>query len=802
MGCRPSCHRSRSETGLKYGVTDDNGDDVIDESLDWTHSNGEGRPLLPSIFFDKKQEDIKDTPLQNRFNTLKLGPMCLSMPKIKVLLVFGKSEAQCDALCRACEKLHYNVDIAHNSDDALSNYRHNHHHLIFIDARQPHLFDPSSTCRSIRSIKGSQYACIVAVMRRNWTEKEESSIIPYLRAGFNRWLVENCSTSYCVNELIQLECNDVASQMKLKATAALLTAFNHTKDGIIVSSKNHEIQFVNPGMERLLGYKYDDLVGRHADELHKNEMFKNDVSESINTSVRKGKEWEGTLYHRRKSGELISLWSKIFPVQTCEGMIDHYVYLKEFPFYPIERILSPEGAGLNRRHSYAKFHPLTLEAPITKTLEKVVEILRNADTYSPNLTGIPPLKVDDQLTNDLLTGLIHSNKSTGVRRMSHEQVVQKSSSGLPQSPITAQTPLNLATMSPEIRKQLEQQWDWEFSIIEFERVTNKKPLFWLGFSILQSFNVCSNLNCDENTLQNWLMTVESRYRDNPYHNSTHATDVMQATAYFLRKSRLKAVFDPLDETICLLSAIVHDIDHPGKSSAFLCNSNNELAILYNDISVLESHHAAQAFKLTLADDKINIFKNMDRDTYREVRQSIIDMVLATEMTKHFEHLTKFISVFISPLKLDESDSSMMEISLDPIRDPGAATPENIVIIKRMLIKCADVSNPVRPLPLCKAWAGRIAEEYCNQTDEEKANGLPVVMPAFDRSTCSIPKSQIGFIDYFANDMFEAWDEFGGFPELIDNLKSNYAYYKEEEKKESENKVRGSLNEGANQSTSS
>lgn len=131
-------------------------------------------------------------------------------------------------------------------------------------------------------------------------------------------------------------------------------------------------------------------------------------------------------------------------------------------------------------------------------------------------------------------------------------------------------------------------------------------------------------------------------------------------------------------------------------------------------SVLESHHAAQAFKLTLADDKINIFKNLDRDTYREVRQSIIDMVLATEMTKHFEHLTKFISVFISPLKLDESDSSAMEVSLDPIRDPGSATPENIVIIKRMLIKCADVSNPVRPLPLCKAWASRIAEEYCNQ----------------------------------------------------------------------------------------
>lgn len=44
-----------------------------------------------------------------------------------------------------------------------------------------------------------------------------------------------------------------------------------------------------------------------------------------------------------------------------------------------------------------------------------------------------------------------------------------------------------------------------------------------------------------------------------------------------------------------------------------------------------------------------------------------------------------------------------------------------------------------------------------QTDEEKQQDLPVVMPVFDRNTCSIPKSQISFIDYFITDMFDAWD---------------------------------------------
>ena len=109
------------------------------------------------------------------------------------------------------------------------------------------------------------------------------------------------------------------------------------------------------------------------------------------------------------------------------------------------------------------------------------------------------------------------------------------------------------------------------------------PLVWLGLSILSSFNVCLTLNCDESTLRNWLTVIEANYHDNPYHNSTHAADVMQATAYFLRRPRLKSLFDPLDEAICLIAAIIHDVDHPGKNSAFLCNSNNDLAILYNDM---------------------------------------------------------------------------------------------------------------------------------------------------------------------------------------------------------------------------
>ena len=42
------------------------------------------------------------------------------------------------------------------------------------------------------------------------------------------------------------------------------------------------------------------------------------------------------------------------------------------------------------------------------------------------------------------------------------------------------------------------------------------------------------------------------------------------------------------------------------------------------------------------------------------------------------------------------------------------SPENRAIVRRMIIKCADIANPARPTELCREWAYRIAEEYFRQ----------------------------------------------------------------------------------------
>ncbi|XP_060931444.1 high affinity cAMP-specific and IBMX-insensitive 3',5'-cyclic phosphodiesterase 8B isoform X4 [Limanda limanda] len=660
-----------------------------------------------------------------------VGPMRLTQEPIQVLLVFTKEDSQSDAFWWACDRAGFRCNIARTPESAVECFLDKHHEIIVIDGRHSRYFEPEAVCRLIRATKPSENTVILAVVPQKPPDQEEPSVLPLLCAGFSRRFVENSSVSACYNELIQMEHGEVRCQFKLRACNSVFTALEHCQEAVEITNEDHIIQI----------HKFN-----------KEERCSGEHSQSECHSLR----------HRDRRKDSIDA-----------------------------RSLSSRGSDApslqNRRYSsVARIHSMTIEAPITKViniinaaqesspvtvaeaLDRVLEILRTTELYSPQLAS----KEDDPHTNDLVGGLM----SDGLRRLSGNEYVFSKSIHMSQSQLAL--PVTLNDVPPPIAEMLNDEECWEFNILELEAATHKRPLTFLGLKIFTSFGVCEFLNCSEATLRSWLQLIEGSYHSsNSYHNSTHAADVLHATAYFLRKERVKSSLDQLDEVAALIAATVHDVDHPGRTNSFLCNAGSELAILYNDTAVLESHHAALAFQLTVRDSKSNIFKNIDRNQFRTLRQAIIDMVLATEMTRHFEHVSKFVNSINKPMAaIEETSTSSMNSDCEGqanIRN----SPENRLLIKRMLIKCADVANPCRPLQLCIEWAGRISEEYFAQTDEEKRQGLPVVMPVFDRNTCSVPKSQISFMDYFITDMFDAWDAFASLPGLMEHLSENYKYWK-------------------------
>ncbi|NP_001391617.1 high affinity cAMP-specific and IBMX-insensitive 3',5'-cyclic phosphodiesterase 8B isoform 9 [Mus musculus] len=700
---------------------------------------------------------------------VRIGPMRLTQDPIQVLLIFAKEDSQSDGFWWACDRAGYRCNIARTPESALECFLDKHHEIIVIDHRQSRNFDAEAVCRSIRATNPSEHTVILAVVSQASDDHEEASVLPLLHAGFNRRFMENSSIIACYNELIQIEHGEVRSQFKLRACNSVFTALDHCHEAIEITSDDHVIQYVNPAFERMMGYHKGELLGKELADLPKSDKNRADLLDTINTCIKKGK------IHRihRDSGD---------NSQTEPHSFRHKSRRKEsIDVKSISSRGSDAPSLQNRRYpSMARIHSMTIEAPITKViniinaaqenspvtvaeaLDRVLEILRTTELYSPQLGT----KDEDPHTSDLVGGLM----TDGLRRLSGNEYVFTKNVHHSHSHLSM--PITINDVPPSIAQLLDNEESWDFNIFELEAVTHKRPLVYLGLKVFSRFGVCEFLNCTETTLRAWLQVIEANYHSsNAYHNSTHAADVLHATAFFLGKERVKGSLDQLDEVAALIAATVHDVDHPGRTNSFLCNAGSELAVLYNDTAVLESHHTALAFQLTVKDTKCNIFKNIDRNHYRTLRQAIIDMVLATEMTKHFEHVNKFVNSINKPLAA-ESEGSDCECN-----PTGKNFPENQILIKRMMIKCADVANPCRPLDLCIEWAGRISEEYFAQTDEEKRQGLPVVMPVFDRNTCSIPKSQISFIDYFITDMFDAWDAFAHLPALMQHLADNYKHWK-------------------------
>uniref|UniRef100_A0A4W2FH33 Phosphodiesterase n=2 Tax=Bos TaxID=9903 RepID=A0A4W2FH33_BOBOX len=695
---------------------------------------------------------------------VRIGPMRLTQDPIQVLLIFAKEDSQSDGFWWACDRAGYSCNIARTPESALECFLDKHHEIIVIDHRQTRNFDAEAVCRSIRATNPSEHAVILAVVSQASGNYEEASVLPLLHAGFNRRFMENSSIIACYNELIQIEHGEVLSQFKLRACNSVFTALDHCHEAIEITSDDHVIQYVNPAFERMMGYHKGELLGKELAELPKSDKNRADLLDTINTCIKKGKEWQGVYYARRKSGDSIQQHVKITPVIGQGGKIRHFVSLKKLccstdKNKQILKIHRDSGDNSQTESHSFRYKNRRKESIDVKSISS-----RGSDAPSlqnrryPSMARIHSMTIEAPITKD------------GLRRLSgNEYVFTKN---VHQSHSHLAMPGTITDVPPSVAQLLDNEESWEFNIFELEAVTHKRPLVYLGLKVFSRFGVCEFLHCSETTLRAWLQVIEANYHSsNAYHNSTHAADVLHATAFFLGKERVKGSLDQLDEVAALIAATVHDVDHPGRTNSFLCNAGSELAVLYNDTAVLESHHTALAFQLTVKDSKCNIFKNIDRNHYRTLRQAIIDMVLATEMTKHFEHVNKFVNSINKPMAA-EIDGSDCECS-----PPGKNFPENQTLIKRMMIKCADVANPCRPLDLCIEWAGRISEEYFAQTDEEKRQGLPVVMPVFDRNTCSIPKSQISFIDYFITDMFDAWDAFAHLPTLMQHLADNYKHWK-------------------------
>ncbi|ELT98430.1 hypothetical protein CAPTEDRAFT_124844 [Capitella teleta] len=284
-----------------------------------------------------------------------------------------------------------------------------------------------------------------------------------------------------------------------------------------------------------------------------------------------------------------------------------------------------------------------------------------------------------------------------------------------------------------LKKPTFDNWQWD----DPEMMILLRQMF-LDLGLTTKFNI------DMETLHLWLFEIYKHYNDVPFHNFKHCFMVTQMMYGMCCLIDLPNKLDDLDILTLITSAICHDLDHPGYNNAYQINARTELALRYNDISPLENHHCSVAFEI-LERQECNILRNLNRDEFKRLREGVIRCILATDMAKHNEVLKAFRSI------VDGFDF---------------ANKDNKAMMMMIVMKVADISNEARPMEVAVPWLDCLLEEFFNQSDLEKLEGLPVA-PFMDRDKVTKPSSQIGFIKFVLLPLFEALGEL--FPVITDDI---------------------------------
>uniref|UniRef100_A0AC35G4E8 Phosphodiesterase n=2 Tax=Panagrolaimus sp. PS1159 TaxID=55785 RepID=A0AC35G4E8_9BILA len=322
--------------------------------------------------------------------------------------------------------------------------------------------------------------------------------------------------------------------------------------------------------------------------------------------------------------------------------------------------------------------------------------------------------------------------------------------------------------------------EWSFPIFHIADRYKTTVLTRMTWSVFKEADLFRIFKLPMQKFFNFFHALECGYWEIPYHNRIHAADVLHGCYYLTchpvrafvgRPSSPELQFHdcgaplPVSENMSTLelmalftAAAMHDFDHPGRTNAFLVASEDKKAILYNDRSVLENHHAAESWRL-LCQRENNFIEGLDSAETKRFRYLVLEYILATDLKQHFDIIMQFN---------------------DKAADMDLTNEADRVLMAQTLIKFADINSPAKPYQLHRQWTERICQEFYEQGDEEKRRRM-AVSPYMDRNEPDVAKLQDSFIAHIVNPLAVALNEAGLLPilpgleepELIINLKHNH-----------------------------
>ena len=343
--------------------------------------------------------------------------------------------------------------------------------------------------------------------------------------------------------------------------------------------------------------------------------------------------------------------------------------------------------------------------------------------------------------------------------------------------------IQLDSLIEKYYNELKNIIDKDFNIFTFKKlVGHRNVLPLIGHTLLKTLGLLDSRIISKNKLDSFLYTVSDSYKETTlYHNSLHGSDVAQSLCIYFISTNAEEVLETtvLDLLGMIVSAMGHDLGHPGFNNNFLINASTDLAITYNDASCLENFHTSFLFKI-LRKEENNILEKFSTQNYKTIRKRMISQILATDMARHGE----VVSLIRSKINASEDEG---EKNFHLLSGNEKTKFEEQQILLNYMIHAADLGHNTKKFEISLEWVSLLSEEFWQQGDVEKSKGIPISFLC-DRDKIDVPGSQVGFLKGFIITTFDCLvSMFPNLKYIMENAKNNI---KEWQKLLDQHRVRG------------
>ena len=281
------------------------------------------------------------------------------------------------------------------------------------------------------------------------------------------------------------------------------------------------------------------------------------------------------------------------------------------------------------------------------------------------------------------------------------------------------------------------EWRGDFR----EQPMGPPELLLLTVRMLSVVGPAEGFGVSHEALVRFAAELHDAYLPNPFHSYRHGLMVLHKTFLLAAKTSLCTHLSRLDLFALMLAAVGHDVGHLGRSNAYEMAAESPLALLYNNRSVLESHHCATLFKLVT---QRGLLSGLSRPQRSYVRQLVIDSITATDMALHHDLVATLQAL---PSQLPAMDAAR---GAPPPADAkeAKAWAASLTCRRSKLLQCvlhaADLCTPTLPFSASVGWVRALGREFASQVELERERGLPESTFLVPSDFAGVGRMELGF----------------------------------------------------------